>query len=158
MEDSHYEADGVTYKPDGIDTVQFNSTVKAGEMGVIDINSATTTQEAVDIMKNAIYAGGEAVNGYNLDIVHELDFEDYCIQNEVPAHLEGTSIFGSQMRILSMSDMPEIVNNEEQYITFRGEKVPLRQLKDNYMNACAANIYQSLEELRKQFKLSGTRA
>jgi len=62
------------------------------------------------------------------------------------------------MRILSISDMPEIVNNEEQFVTFRGKRTSLRQLKQNYVNACAANIYQSLEELRKQFKLSGTRA
>ena len=128
MEESHYDAEG-NYKTDGIDTVQFNSTVKAGEMGVIDINNASTTQQAKTIIENAIYLGGNKLSGYNFDRVHVLEFEDYCIQNEVPAHLEGESIFGSQMRILSISDMPEMVAGVEQFINYRGKQVSLREVK-----------------------------
>ena len=163
MEESHYDADG-NYKTDGIDTVQFNSTVKAGEMGVIDINSATTTQQAKKIIEQAIYADANNKSlGYNLDRVHVLDFDDYCIQNEVPAHLEGESIFGSQMRILSISDMPEMVGGVEQFINFRGKPgspnmVSLRQLKQDYMQAIADNIEQSMKEIVKKFNIKGTRA
>jgi len=133
MEESHYDSEG-NYKTDGIDTVQFNSTVKAGEMGVIDINFATTTQQAKEIIEESIYIDRyDKSLGYNLDRVHVLEFEDYCIQNEVPAHLEGESIFGSQMRILSISDMPEMIAGEEQFISFRGKRTSLREVKQNYM-------------------------
>jgi len=95
--------------------------------------------------------------------VHVLDFDDYCIQNEVPAHLEGESIFGSQMRILSISDMPEMVGGVEQFINFRGKPgkpnmVSLRELKQNYMQAIADNIEQSMKEIIKKFNIKGTRA
>lgn len=157
MEESHYDREG-NYKTDGIDTVQFNSTVKAGEMGVIDINNAATTQQAKKMIEAAIYNDGIRGNSYNLNSVHELEFEDYCIQNEVPAHLEGQSIFGSQMRILSVSDMPEMVNGVEQFITYRGKPSSIREVKQNYMKAIADNIQESLDEIIRQFNIGGTRA
>jgi hypothetical protein len=50
MEESHKDS------VKGIDTVQFESTVKTGLTGVIDISEASTTEEAEELLRDAIYS------------------------------------------------------------------------------------------------------
>ena len=156
MEESHYDEKG-NYKTDGIDTVQFESTVKAGLQGAIDINNAKDTAEAKQILENAVYTNGRG-SQYKEEVVHVLNFEDYCLQSEVPAHLEGSSIFGSQIRILSLSDLPLQTNGVENTIKFRGEDITVKQLKDIYNKANVDNIYHSFNTLVKELNLTGTQA
>ena len=179
MEESHYDEDG-NYRQNGIDTVQFESTVKAGLEGKIDITpkaimkwkeqwakknnknikecSYSDTQIAKMIIEDSIYENGRGSN-YKETSVHELEFEDYCLQSEVPAHLEGDSIFGSQLRMLIIADMPEInADGSPNMIDFDGEKVTVKELKSRYMKAISDNIYQSCNDLIKELKLDGTQA
>ena len=58
MEESHYDEDG-NYKTDGIDTVQFESTVKSGLMGRINlnkyVNDANGEAKAKAVMEACLY-------------------------------------------------------------------------------------------------------
>lgn len=66
MEESHFDAKG-NYRADGIDTVQFESTVKTGLMGAMDINQFMTLkpfenlvdgeQKAKALLQTCIYKG-----------------------------------------------------------------------------------------------------
>ena len=156
MEESHYDEKG-NYKTDGIDTVQFESTVKAGLQGAIDINNAEDATEAKQILENAIYTNGRG-SQYKEEAVHVLNFEDYCLQSEVPAHLEGSSIFGSQIRILSLADLPLQTNGVDNTIKFRGEEITIKALKEMYNKANVDNIYHSFNTLVKELNLTGTQA
>lgn len=156
MEESHYDEKG-NYKTDGIDTVQFESTVKAGLQGAIDINNAKDATEAKQILENAIYTNGRG-SQYKEEAVHVLNFEDYCLQSEVPAHLEGSSIFGSQIRILSLADLPLQTNGVDNTIKFRGEEITIKALKEMYNKANVDNIYHSFNTLVKELNLTGTQA
>lgn len=156
MEESHYDEQG-NYKTDGIDTVQFESTVKAGLQGAIDINSAKDAAEAKQILEKAVYTNGRG-SQYNEEVLHVLNFEDYCLQSEVPAHLEGSSIFGSQTRILSISDLPLQTNGVDNTIKFRGKDITVKELKDRYNKANVDNIYHSFNTLVDQLNLKGTQA
>lgn len=156
MEESHYDEQG-NYKVDGIDTVQFESTVKAGLQGAIDINNAKDAAEAKQILEDAVYTNGRG-SQYKEEVVHVLDYEDYCLQSEVPAHLEGSSIFGSQTRILSISDLPLQTNGVDNTIKFRGKDITVKELKDRYNKANVDNIYHSFNTLVKELNLKGTQA
>lgn len=134
----------------GIDTIQFESTVKVGKRSVIDINNLKTAIDVKKALKEALYING----GYNPEYVNEYDFEDYGIQQEVPAHFEGRQQQGSQVRILSISDIACVdKNGKDKYITVNGETMTIREAKQNYMKAIADNINTSMEELARIFKL-----
>lgn len=182
----------------GIDTVQFESTVKAGLQGQIDINEKAIrawestpgnierweadhqdwinskegkswrknnpnhpipdTEIAKQIIRDAIYVNGKLENGYNPKSVHELDYEDYCLQSEVPAHLEGDSIFGSQLRILGIADMPETDSQgNPNYITVGIGKntrtLTVKEAKDAYIQAVRDNIQSSMDSLVEELGL-----
>lgn len=139
----------------GIDTIQFESTVKAGLQEPIDINGVETAKEAYDILRKAIYIDGNVDGKYNHNTVHELSFEDYAIQNEVPAHLEGDSIFGSQLRILGVSDLDETdLNGNPNTIKVAGKNLTIQEMRDQYFKAVKDNIEDSYQKLMKELKLN----
>jgi hypothetical protein len=69
----------------GIDTVQFESTVKSGLQGAININQfykeSNGEEAAIKFMEDSIY---NEDGSYNQTFIHEIPFEDYCLQQEVP--------------------------------------------------------------------------
>ena len=145
MEDSAYT--NGKYNGRGIDTVQFGSTVKTGLMGVVDINNAKSNQEIIDILKEAAYnEDGE----YNDQVVHNISFDDYGIQQEVPAHLMGKQLMGSQMRILAISDM-----SADSTFDVAGEKLSSKELNLEYQNLIAENINDSFNQLVEELNLQG---
>ena len=103
MEESAYT--NGKYNARGIDTIQFDTAVKAGLMGVIDINNIDNVEDIKQALKNAVYSD-DTMSGYDNEFVHEIPYEDYSIQQEVPAHLmDNQQLFGTQLRILSISDI-----------------------------------------------------
>lgn len=148
------------YNGIGIDTVQFNSAVKSGESGVIDINSVDSYEDVKKILNNAVYLNSNRTapadnnhDRYNANYVHTYSFEDYGIQQEVPAHLaDHEQLMGSQMRILSISDITPGTKFQVGDRTLESDK-----LIDEYQNLIKENIEESFNQLCKDFKIHGTR-
>ena len=97
-----------------IDTIQFESAVKSGKQGVIDINKATTAEEVYNILDNYTYerdTNGNRLTSeegykYNEQYIHSIPYEEYGIQQEVPEHLLDTEqLLGSQIKKLAMTDI-----------------------------------------------------
>lgn len=149
-----------TYNGIGIDTVQFNSAVKSGESGVIDINSVDSYEDVKKILNNAVYLNSDRTapadnnhDRYNANYVHTYSFEDYGIQQEVPAHLaDHEQLMGSQMRILSISDITPGTKFQVGDRTLESDK-----LIEEYQNLIKENIEESFNQLCKDFKIHGTR-
>ena len=149
-----------TYNGIGIDTVQFNSAVKSGESGVIDVNSVDSYEDVKKILNNAVYLNSDRTapadnnhDRYNANYVHTYSFEDYGIQQEVPAHLaDHEQLMGSQMRILSISDITPGTKFQVGDRTLESDK-----LIEEYQNLIKENIEESFNQLCKDFKIHGTR-
>lgn len=155
MEESARRKDGK-----GIDTIQFESAVKAGKTGVIDINGMSYS-EAKNALEAAIYLNGDVTRDYNEAYVHALPFEDYAIQQENPSHFTGAQQQGSQDRILAITDIPNIDPNtgRENTVTVNFgdgniETITVREAKRRYQNAVVENVRRSQEELEKRLGLN----
>ena len=163
MEDSAYDGrvskngkvikEGV-YNGRGIDTVQFESAVNSGSMGAIDLDSLDTYDEIKGALNKAAYYNSDK-SEYNDQYVHSISFEDYGIQQEVPAHLtDHEQLMGSQVRILSVSD---ITPRTKFRVGNDATEIDDIQLVSEYQNIIAENIRDSFNQLIKDFKLKGTR-
>lgn len=158
MEESAY--DNGNYNGKGIDTIQFISAVNSGGMGAIDINSAESYEEVKSLLEEAAYyhkdkstTSDNDNDRYNEQYVHTIPFEDYGIQQEVPAHLsDHKQAMGSQVRILSVSDI-----SENARFNINGEEYDRDKLHKEYFNLIAENIRDSYEQLKKDLGLSGSR-
>ena len=165
----------------GIDTIQFESTVKSGLMGRNDINrvlgggkwnelietkdpnTGKTVQRtrgevaAKAYLQNNLYiknANG-VVTGYNPTFVHEIPFEDYCIQQEVPEHFKDhAQQHGSQIRMITPSDLLSIdtYGNPVTY-NVEGKEVSAKEFREEYEQTIADNIQQSINEVFRELHL-----
>ena len=179
MEESHYDEDG-NYKTDGIDTVQFESTVKSGLMGRINlnkyVNDANGEAKAKAVMEACLYETApktvQEVNPetgeledvtintktgkYNQTYVHELPFEDYCLQQEVPEHFKNhEQVHGSQLRYIVVSELAtkDSFGNDATY-EVEGRKVSADEFKAEYEQTVADNIEDSISELESTLGLN----
>lgn len=166
MEESQHNADG-TLNGEGIDTVQFMSAVNMGCSGVIDLNDITdkdgnvthyrTEEEIKEILGRAYTFDEQGNRIYSPDYVHEIPFEDYIIQQNVPDHfLNHQQAHGSQDRILTFADILDVnpKTGETNYLVIDGEKISVAEAKKNYFQAIADNIEDSKQELIRRFKLN----
>ena len=181
MEESHYDEDG-NYKTDGIDTVQFESTVKSGLMGRINlnkyVNDANGEAKAKAVMEACLYETtpktvqevnpetGELedvtintkTGKYSQTYVHELPFEDYCLQQEVPEHFKNhEQAHGSQLRYIVVSELAtkDSFGNDATY-EVEGRKVSADEFKAEYEQTIADNIEDSISELESTLGLNST--
>lgn len=181
MEESHYDEDG-NYKTDGIDTVQFESTVKSGLMGRINlnkyVNDANGEAKAKAVMEACLYETApktvQEVNPetgeledvtintktgrYSQTYVHELPFEDYCLQQEVPEHFKNhEQVHGSQLRYIVVSELAtkDSFGNDATY-EVEGRKVSANEFKAEYEQTVADNIEDSISELESTLGLNST--
>ncbi len=181
MEESHYDENG-NYKTDGIDTVQFESTVKSGLMGRINlnkyVNDANGEAKAKAVMEACLYETApktvQEVNPetgeledvtvntktgkYSQTYVHELPFEDYCLQQEVPEHFKNhEQVHGSQLRYIVVSELAtkDSFGNDATY-EVEGRKVSAEEFKAEYEQTVADNIEDSISELESTLGLNST--
>lgn len=179
MEESHYDKKG-NYKTDGIDTVQFESTVKSGLMGRINLNDLVNDPNGESIakarMEAAIYEATpkettevnpetgveetktiyERTGQYNSVTVDAAPFEDYCLQQEVPEHFkEHEQAHGSQLRYIIVSEL-ENFNYLGEPVTYNleGKQVTAQEFKAEYENTIAENIQESIDELAEELSLN----
>lgn len=154
---------------DGIDTIQFNSAVKCGERGVIDLNKFITVSEgetvesteikAKSYLESLIYANKDT-HAYNDIYVNSSDFENYCIQQYVPEHFKDhAQLIGSQLRYIIPSDLldTQVVNGEEVKVTYKdrvtGKDLTRDEFKAEYERVNAENIELSTQQLLEDFKI-----
>lgn len=156
MEESHYDKDG-NYKTDGIDTVQFESTVKSGLMGKINLNDLVEDPNGETIakvrMESAIYDSERVYNNTSVDTV---PFEDYCLQQEVPEHFKDhAQVHGSQLRYIIVSELDNF-NYLGEPVTYNleGKQVTAEEFKAEYENTIAENIQDSINELSEELGLN----
>lgn len=182
MEDSAYDgrerdASGKvtkvgTYNGRGIDTFQFESAIKSGLQGALDLGQFIDMQggraAAYEYLKGKLY---NADGTYNTDnYVHEASFEDYCIQQEVPDHFKShKQSEGSQTRMIIPSDLdyyknPTLSDNErdaEDNIVYyewdepdgTHKKLNAKEFRKEYEETIGENIEDSLNMLSQELHL-----
>ena len=153
----------------GIDTVQFESAIKSGLQGKMNIfqfrNMEGGEEAAYTYMMNQIFkeetgATGERIyRNYNTDtFVHEASYEDYCLQQEVPEHFkEHSQAHGSQIRMITPSDLDlyttdENGNQVDNYYEWAEpdgthRKVKADEFRKEYEKTIADNIEESINNL-----------
>ena len=155
----------------GIDTVQFESAIKSGLQGKMNIfqfrdmeggEEAAYTYMMNQIFKEEMGATGERVyRNYNTDtFVHEASYEDYCLQQEVPEHFkEHSQAHGSQIRMITPSDLDLYTTDEkgnqveiENYYEWTEpdgihRKVRADEFRKEYEKTIADNIEESINNL-----------
>lgn len=153
----------------GIDTVQFESAIKSGLQGKMNIfqfrdmeggEEAAYTYMMNQIFKEETDATGERVyRDYNTDtFVHEASYEDYCLQQEVPEHFkEHSQAHGSQIRMITPSDLDlyttdENGNQVDNYYEWTEpdgthRKVKADEFRKEYERTIADNIEESINNL-----------
>lgn len=143
----------------GIDTVQFTSAVKSGLMGEIDITGAETEEEAREILEKAIYEGTTTSEPYSTNRVHKIPVEDYCIQQEVPAHFrDHEQAHGSQTRAIVIADLLDFYpNGEEVMYTYKEgsveKSVNRKDFIREYEETIAENIQDSINRLAEELHI-----
>lgn len=143
----------------GIDTIQFESTVKSGLMGAIDIKQFSDMEggeaAAKKLLEDSIY---NEDGSYNPTFIHEIPFEDYCLQQEIPDHFkQHEQAHGSQIRYIVPSDLEEVdyLGNPVTY-EVEGRQLTAEEFKIEYENTIAENINESIENLTKELHLDDT--
>ena len=153
----------------GIDTVQFESAIKSGLQGKMNIfqfrdmeggEEAAYTYMMNQIFKEETGATGERVyRNYNTDtFVHEASYEDYCLQQEVPEHFkEHSQAHGSQIRMITPSDLDLYTTDENgnQVDNFyewtepdgTRRRVKADEFRKEYEKTIADNIEESINNL-----------
>lgn len=160
----------------GIDTVQFESSIKSGLQGKMNIYQFRDIEGGEDaaytFMMNQIFkeetdATGERVyKNYNTNtFVHETSFEDYCLQQEVPEHFkEHSQAHGSQIRMITPSDLDlfTIDENGQQVDNFYEwtepdgtvKRMKADEFRKEYEQTIADNIEESINNLSAELHLN----
>lgn len=146
-----------------IDLVNFESAVKVGLQGAIDLSDKTieerknkdnisTYEATLRILREQTgfnkEGGIENNKGYNSDIVHQLSYEDYGIATATHEHLlDLEQLEGSQIRKLIIADLPE-----SSIFNVGNLKLTKSELIDLYNKAHFLNIQDEFEQLAKDFQ------
>lgn len=90
-----------------IDVVHFESVVKVGKQGAIDVNQFD--ENNLDGFREYLEKAIRTENGnYNPQVVHEISYEDYGIQMETGQHIVDTNnLVGTQVQRLIGGDISE---------------------------------------------------
>lgn len=146
--------------PDGIDAILFDSTLKTGMTGALDISTLTPDQIRESLRERMRATGEVDINGqrrmYNPDYVYEIPFRDWAQQQEVPFHFEGKQQMGSQPRALIVSDAADtyrdssgkvIDNTITVNLNGKNTTMTVKEAKKNYFSLLADNILDSARNL-----------
>lgn len=131
-----------------VDVVQFESAVKCGAQGKVDLSQFSDTDE------NGVYNYLKEISGLeedriygNPDYITVIDYEDYGIQTENPEHLRDTkALFGTQLRKLIFEDIPTGT-------TFKidGKSYTKEELWSLYNQLITVNVFNSYNDVAEEF-------
>ena len=132
-------------KPENdVDVIAATTAVKVGSFGAVNVKDATNKDELKASLDNAI--------------IHNLSYNDYVIQNNIPEHIQGSQLFATQSRKLIFAGLQQIdANGNTIYYDHYtdGNRVNLGNgmvrlnaynLNRFYISLIAANILEDFEE------------
>ena len=130
-----------------IDSAMFESAVKDGLQGTINLNDATNYTSTMTILENATRINGKE----NPNVVHEFDYNDYGIQTSTPEHgIDKIQLVGTQIRRLISSDMNP--NRDPNFKLKYKDREFTQEEWFNYFNAInTANIQEAFKEVSDKF-------
>lgn len=130
-----------------IDSAMFESAVKDGLQGTINLNDATNYASTMAVLENATRINGRE----NPNVVHEFDYNDYGIQTSTPEHgIDKVQLVGTQIRRLISSDMNP--NRDPNFRLKYKDREFTQEEWMNYFNAInTANIQEAFKEVSDKF-------
>lgn len=130
-----------------IDSAMFESAVKDGLQGTINLNDATNYASTMAVLENATRLNGKE----NPNVVHEFDYNDYGIQTSTPEHgIDKVQLVGTQIRKLISSDMNP--NRDPNFKLKYKDREFTQEEWMNYFNAInTANIQEAFKEVSNKF-------
>lgn len=128
-----------------IDVAMFNTAIKVGAQGLVNLNDVKTYKEVKNRLEDRVLLKGS--KELNPQIIREFSWDDYGFQTATPEHgVDATQLVGSQIRRLIGADI------SEQAEIKLGDKTLTREQWRDYFNAInTANIRESFESLDKDF-------
>ena len=143
----------------GVDIIQFDSTVKSGSQGVIELNDLLDVAGGdARAMNRLMHAAYTPEGSYNSTFVHEIAAEDFAQQQVVPEHFRNHEhIWGSQIRAITPSDLPADFNGAP--VTFRavvdGETRELtpEEFRNEWDRTTSRLIQLGIDELSEELGL-----
>ena len=130
-----------------IDSAMFESAVKDGLQGTINLNDATNYASTIAILENVTRLNSKE----NPNVVHEFDYNDYGIQTSTPEHgIDKVQLVGTQIRRLISSDMNP--NRDPNFKLKYKDREFTQEEWMNYFNAInTANIQEAFKEVSDKF-------
>ena len=130
-----------------IDSAMFESAVKDGLQGTINLNDATNYASTMAVLENATRLNGKE----NPNVVHEFDYNDYGIQTSTPEHgIDKVQLVGTQIRRLISSDMNP--NRDPNFRLKYKDREFTQEEWMNYFNAInTANIQEAFKKVSDKF-------
>lgn len=130
-----------------IDSAMFESAVKDGLQGTINLNDATNYTSTIAVLENVTRLNGKE----NPNVVHEFDYNDYGIQTSTPEHgIDKVQLVGTQIRRLISSDMNP--NRDPNFKLKYKDREFTQEEWMNYFNAInTANIQEAFKEVSDKF-------
>lgn len=130
-----------------IDSAMFESAVKDGLQGTINLNDATNYTSTMTVLENVTRLNGKE----NPNVVHEFDYNDYGIQTSTPEHgIDKVQLVGTQIRRLISSDMNP--NRDPNFKLKYKDREFTQEEWMNYFNAInTANIQEAFKEVSDKF-------
>lgn len=130
-----------------IDSAMFESAVKDGLQGAINLNDATNYASTIAVLENVTRLNGKE----NPNVVHEFDYNDYGIQTSTPEHgIDKVQLVGTQIRRLISSDMNP--NRDPNFKLKYKDREFTQEEWMNYFNAInTANIQEAFKEVSDKF-------
>lgn len=144
LKDKFDKADDYTKFKKGNDYLLENDKITQDEynkrFSLIDFDNVQTI---VDVLNKAIRKN----NQIDPEVVHEIPYDDYMVQQPTPEHLFDTvAKYGSQFRNLIVSDLPD---NFE--VTINGKKYNKQQLLKFYDSLIIENLLDDFEKVKEIF-------
>lgn len=130
-----------------IDSAMFESAVKDGLQGTINLNDATNYASTMTVLENVTRLNSKE----NPNVVHEFDYNDYGIQTSTPEHgIDKVQLVGTQIRRLISSDMNP--NRDPNFKLKYKDREFTQEEWMNYFNAInTANIQEAFKEVSDKF-------
>lgn len=101
-------------------------------------------EETIKILEDAIHNpdGSE-----NMQVIHEIPYNDYIVQQPTPEHLfDVEAVFGSQFRNLIISDLPDNFS-----VNINGVEYKKKDLVQLYQNLVIENLLEDFIRTKEQF-------
>lgn len=135
----------------GIDKVQFESAVKLGNQGAININTCTTSEEVISTLEIATgLTGDKQADEGDKQVVHSIPFEDWGISTSMPEHLldHPESSMGTQLMKIITEGLSE---NPNKTLKIGDRTMTYAQWLEEYQALQMANLRDDFAEVGKIF-------